>query len=100
MKKTVRSTTMQHALDACVAAGGLWRWPGGWWVAEPCPDVKRVVVPKAPNWSAQTIRALVDRQLLVVTGRGPGPAGPNSGFWIEVKYVLDAGRVAAPGGST
>lgn len=76
------STTMQHALDACRAAGGLWRWPGGFWVDRPCPDPKVVTSPKSAWSSAHTIKALLDRQLIEVTER----AGANQ-FMTAVRAV-------------
>ena len=65
------SITMTRALDACRAAGGLWRWPGGWWVATPPADVKKIVTPGqgVESWSKQTVFALVDRGLADVTER-------------------------------
>lgn len=77
------SPTMQHALDACAAAGGLWRWPGGWWVAQPSPDPKRVISPRAPSWGAQTIHALIDRKHVEVFER----AGANQ-FAVAVRIPV------------
>jgi hypothetical protein len=58
---------MRAALDACRAAGGLWRWPGGYWVAR-AKQPNDPTTPSDPNWGTQTVFALIDRGEVTATG--------------------------------
>ena len=72
------SPTMQAALDMLEQHGALERRPGGFWTFPGCVETR----PTVPDWNVavNTIEALVDRNLAVVSKR----AG-KAQFAVEVK---------------
>lgn len=84
------SDTMMYAIKLAheKGAGHLWRWPGGFWTYASIEDRENVLTSYngAPQeyFSTSTINALVDRDVMTVTGVKRGRKGD---FPIKVSLV-------------